>query len=56
MRLKHTALTASLLTSLTFVAPGEAAEEKHNHAPRTDKLTVRFATLVSSHENGLLYP
>ncbi len=31
MRLKHIALTASLVTSLAFVAPGASAEEKHEH-------------------------
>ena len=31
MRLKHIALTVSLLTPLAFVAPGAVAEEKHDH-------------------------
>ena len=31
MRLKHIALTASLLTPLAFVAPGTSADEKHEH-------------------------
>ncbi len=29
MRLKHIALTASLLTPLAFVAPGASADQKH---------------------------
>jgi hypothetical protein len=31
MRLKHIALTASLLTPLALVTPGAGAEEKHDH-------------------------